>query len=228
MKKVSIYFVAVVLAFWMVGLTEAALISFLEEDGFAGVDGDTTGWSNDDSLAVLSASSWSLLDGMASVYGYIDGGGILTHRGTRGLGINGREDDEVDYSPCRHEKVKITFSKDFWVHSLEVRSLFKNDGWSPGTELGTIDFYRDGSKIYTENLQGLESLGAGNDGDVPVSYPTAWLVDKLVYYVPSGLGISSTESEFVIARLNVESIPEPVTIMLLGFGGLALLRKRRA
>ncbi len=202
---------------------QATLISFLEEDSLAGVDGDTTGWSSNDSMVVLSTSTWSLLGGTAAVYGYIDGESILTHRGTRGLGIDGMEGDEVDYSLGRPEKIAITFTIDSWVNSLEVRSLFTNDGWSPGIEVGTVDFYLDGFKIYTEDLEGLEPLGGGNDGDVAVSYPTPFLVDKLEYYVPTGLGNTTTESEFAVARLDVTPIPEPTTVGLLGFGSLALL-----
>ena len=202
-------------------------VSFLYEDGFTGVDGDTSGWSTGDGVVDLG-TSWSLLAGTALVAGYDNGDEILTHRGTRGLGVKGYEDDEVDRKG-RPERIEITFDPlDHYVNSVEVRSLYAKgsvDTW--GTEQGTIDFYLNGSVIYTENLSGIQSTG---NGVLAISYGTPKLVDKLVYYVPQGLGDISTESEFAVAKLDVTPIPEPLTILgvFLGVAGLgAYIRKRR-
>ncbi len=227
MKKVLISFIAVALTFGMAGLAGASVkISFLDEDSFAGVDGDTSGWSTNDSMVQLSTSSWPLLEGMASVYGYLDGTGKLTQRGTRGLGIYGNEDDEVD-SLERPERIEITFpTLDYYVNSLEVRSLFIEGG---DTEQGVAEFWLDGSKFYTQNLVAVQS---GGDGVLAVPYSTPKLVDKLVFRVPTGETYTSF-SEFAVARLDVTPIPEPASIIVwsliggLSWLGLCVWRRRR-
>ena len=227
MKKVLITLIAVVFTFGLAGAAEAAVISFA--DTIIGVDSPApAGWSTNNSLKKIN-SSYTLLNGMATVSGYKNGSYALSHRLTRGLGVWSGEFDEVDFKSDRPERIEITFDVvDYYVNSLEVRSLFKQggvDSW--GTEKGTIDFWLDGSSFYTENLVGQMS---GGNGALVVSYGTPKLVDKLVYYIPTGMGIVSRESEFAVAKLDVTATPEPTSLLLFGIGGLGLgffKRKRR-
>ena len=85
MKKT---FIAMVLSLLMIATVQAAEIDFVSP--LAGVDGDTSGWSVDDTTADLGTNQWSLLGGTANVNAFSDGtDGILTHKGIRGIGIKG-------------------------------------------------------------------------------------------------------------------------------------------
>lgn len=167
------------------------------------VDGDTSMWSTSDSMVVLpGAGHWDLLDGTADVDGYINGQGILTHRGTRGLGINGYENDEVD-SYDRPERIEITFDKPRALLYLEVRSLFDNEGPSGAPEEGDIDLYLDGSFISNYHLYGIEDLHAsGTIGRVNITLPASTFVDRIVFYVQQGQDFTPY-SEFAVAKLCV-------------------------
>src|SRR3990167_6822801 len=57
-----------------------------------GVDGNTSGWSHNNSMVSLGTFKWKLLGDTAEVVARVGGSrGILTHRGTRG-----GENDEID------------------------------------------------------------------------------------------------------------------------------------
>lgn len=208
----------------------ANIISFIYDSsipGFSGVDGNTSSWSTNNTMKTLGVSSWSLLDGNAQVTAYRgDGFGTLTHRGRRGLGIYGGENDEIDsYYP--NEKLEVTFNAPYYLNYLEVRSLFYEPLIVPGGyEQGDVDFYLGGSKFYTQHVVGSEDiLVSGTKGKVSFAYPSL-VVDKLVFYVQSGQSYTSG-SEFALAKLDVASTPEPATIDLFGLGLLGLLKLRR-
>ena len=182
-------------------------ISFLYEDSFAGVDPPTTSWSTNDTMVLLPNSGhWDLLNGTADVYGYNNSIGLLTHRGTRGLGVNGNEDDEVD-SYDRPERIEITFDTPHYLSYLEVRSLFHNESYQGKnvTEEGDIDLYLHGNFVANYHIVGVQ--GSSTNGTWSKSVPDI-LVDKIVYYVKK----SDTYwkwSEFAVAKLVVKPAPSP-------------------
>ncbi len=215
----------------------ADLISFV--DTIAGVDGSaptydgSVSWSTVDLPAVnLSQQTYSLLGGMASVSAYNDTSTpVLSHRSTRGLGVWGGEDDEVDKQHIIgiNEYIDILFSTNpYYVHEIEVRSLFDPDT-DNNEEWAAIAFWKDGSLVQTEYLVGTESLGVeGTDGDASWS-GTPILVDKLVFYVPTiqelgdahMINIDDTTydpflSEFAVAKLTVTPIPGAAILGILG------------
>jgi hypothetical protein len=221
MKKII---TVILLVVSVAGIAKAGVtISFLNDDGLAGVDSPTALWF-DGGTTNLGTSSWSLLGGNATVSSL---SGNLSHRGERGLGVWGNENDEVDrQSLCSYESILIDFSIDHYIDSLEVRSLYTDDGWYPGIERGAVNFYLDGSLVYTQDLVATSSTG---DGVLTIVYDTPVLVDRLVYYVPRGLGCTTAKSEFAVAKLEVTPIPAPGAILLgsIGVGFVGWLRRRR-
>ena len=172
-------------------------ISFLSEDSFEGVDPSTSTWSTGNSTKNLGQSSWSLLGGGATVYGYKnDQLHNLTHRGVRGLGVAGGENDEVD-DP---EKIEIEFSNPVYINEFEVRSLFEE---SAGEEEGDVELWNGGIQVATYHLTAEQSGGNG----VLSTFGTNQPVDKIVFYVASGQNYTA-ESEFAVAKLRV--CPAPV------------------
>jgi len=176
-------------------------ISFLYEDSFKGVDPDTSGWSTGNSTINLGQTSWSLLGGEATVYGYKNGNPYnLTHRGVRGLGVAGGENDEVD-DP---EKIEIVFSTPVYINEFEVRSLFEE---AAGEEEADVELYNGVSLVTAYHLTAEQSGGNG----VLTTFGTNQAVDKIVFYVASGQTYTP-ESEFAVSKLRVcpvEVRPEP-------------------
>ncbi|MDD5546100.1 MAG: PEP-CTERM sorting domain-containing protein [Candidatus Omnitrophica bacterium] len=238
MKK--IYFVVMICLFLTVaGLASADQVSFIWDpsvgETLQGVDGDTSGWSNSDASLSLGENSWSLLGGYGVVKAWDSdipsNPGILTHRGTRGLGILGGEDDEIDNPLCGgSERLVIKFNAPTELNSFQVRSLFYDDKifcWPIEREKGAVKFFYEGENFFTQTLLAQEYIGDGGNGIVDYVYDTPYLIDKIVFYVPEG--IPSIWSDFSVAKLDVTAVPEPVSTVLFLLGGatLAVRRLRR-
>jgi len=199
----AILFAAVVIGSLLAVVTpicvaDVSTISFVQP--LSGVDGDTSGWSTTDSMVNLGTDNWSLLNGTATVTGYRNGGsGTLTHRGTRGLGVSGAEDDEVD-SIDKIERLEITFDTPHCLSYLEVRSLFANEGPNGEPEEGDIDLYLGGSHVGNYHPVGGE--GPGINGVWNISVPDI-LVDRIKFYVNDTQEYANY-SEFAVAKLDVE------------------------
>jgi hypothetical protein len=242
MNKVLTILTGLALTFAMGGIAEGSVtISFVEP--LQGVD-NTTGWDTvADASEVHLGHSYSLLAGTATVSAWTNGtSDTLSHRIERGLGVWGNENDETDRRGTindPYERINIDFTTggiDYYINSLEVRSLF-NQGpdasWSPGIEKAAVDFYLNDTKFYTEYLSGAT---AADPGALVITYGAPKLVDKLVFYIPAtdaaGNSLSNTtinNSEFAVAKLNVTPIPAPGAILLgtIGAGLVGWLRRRR-
>lgn len=197
-------------------------------DTIQGVDGDTSWWSSGDSMVNLNTYQLSLMGGNAEAIGY-DGlcKGWLTQRGTRGLGISGSENDEID-SYDKVEKLVFTFDAPVYMNSFEVRSLYYESSLLTNgdhKERGIASFYLDGASIYTQNLVGAENISAGGDGIASYSYDQPFLIDKIVFNVPANKWYTY-QSEFSVAKMDVTTAPEPISTVLFISGGAVMLVRR--
>jgi len=200
-------------------------ISFV--DTLAGVD-SPTGWSTGDSTENLG-HSYSLLGGTATVAAFENGStDYLSHRLTRGLGVQGGEPDEIDKVQGL-EHIDITFSSAVPVTYIEVRSLFYVDTTGTNAEWAAIELWNSGTQVHTDYLKGQMNLNSGN-GLASVTYATPWSVDKLVFRVPTLAELQGkyssdeigyydvSKSEFAVAKISPVPVPAAV---LLGFLGLS-------
>jgi PKD repeat protein len=172
-----------------------------------GLDGDLSVWSTGDNLVNLGTDTWSLLDGNASVTGYTRDklSNTLTQRGTRGLGLNGQENDEVD-SHDRPEVIDVNFSKPYIVDYIEVRSLF--DEWW-GTEEGEIELWYEGENFEIIHIVGVEELDGSNIGKLGVEIDPPRMIDRLVFWVPPDQPYTD-ESDFAVAKINLTELEPPI------------------
>jgi len=176
------------------------VISFLEEDAtngqMLGVTDDTSGWSHGDGTVNLGVQHINL--DLGDAYAYENGAtDIFSHRGTRGLGCYGAENDEVDCVD-NTERIEIKFDKPQFINGFEIRSLFNHDTENFG-EVADVDLYLGGILKKEYDLVGIETLG-GNDGDVKVDIDPEILIDKIVFYVDDTKDWSE-RSEFAVARI---------------------------
>jgi hypothetical protein len=225
---------ALILAFLIsiaAATASADQVSFVWNSGgdtIQGVDGDTSWWSNSNSMVNLNTYQLNLLGGTAEAVGY-DGfsSGWLTQRGTRGLGIYGSENDEID-SYDKVEKLVFTFDAPVYMNSFEVRSLYYESSLLTNgdhKERGIASFYLDGDNVFTQCLVGSENINAGGDGLAGYSYSQPFLVDKIVFNVPANKWYTY-QSEFSVAKMDVTTAPEPISTVLFISGGAVMLVRR--
>ena len=198
MKTLFTILATLAATFAMVGLAQADTVSFVKS--IQGVDPPPPPWSTGDKVVSLKTDALSLLGKTAK----LTGTDTLSHRLTRGLGVlGGTNDDEVD----GRESIMITFGCNYCVDYLEVRSLFAGEGPNGEPEECVVDFYLDGSVVYTQPLCGTK------DGQVCVTYSAPMVVDRLVFYVPSGQPYTKF-SDFALAKLEVTEGVIPVDIVI--------------
>ncbi|HEY1687047.1 MAG TPA: hypothetical protein VGG19_19970 [Tepidisphaeraceae bacterium] len=208
---------AVALCLLVAGSVKAEQISFLSSDSFAGVNGDTSGWSTDGNVVNTGEQSYSLLGGKATVSAYQDGATtysldgstqnvLISQTGTRGLGVwddpNSSipvEGDEID-NFGGHETIEIDFTSDYAINYVEVRSLFDSTTTNPNTnyvgqptppEQAMIEFYNGSTLVKTQFLTGKDLLGIG-DGEQDVTYTTPVIADRIVFAVPTSADLGMT------------------------------------
>ena len=232
MKQFFLVLVVVSLLF-SASIADAALVSFINHassgETIEGVDTLGVNFSSNDTTKCLLRTSLSLLNGTASISAYSNSySWLFTNRGTRGLGILGQEEDEID-SYHSFERIEVNFINPVYLKSFEVRSLFYEPNlFNPGIEHGEVGFYLNNSNVFTQHMTGVEDIRQGTKGIVNYTYSNMWLIDKLVYYVPQGM-CYTPYSEFALAKFEVEEVPEPATIcMLLSLGaGLFTVKGRK-
>lgn len=221
MKKLLVVLFSSLLILGTAGLASATPVTISFVDTLENVDSGPT-FSVGDGVVNLGITSFTILGGFGTVAS-IDGApsANLSHRLTRGLGVYSGELDEVD-SLSYKEKISISFNDYVTVNYLTVRSLFIE---SDGVEKGRINFFKDGSYLGAEAID-LTAVQSGGNGELTVLADSTLLIDEIRFVVPLGQSYTSF-SEYAVAKLNI-NVPEPTTLLLLGFGilGLAGLRRK--
>ena len=171
-------------------------ISFLSEDNFKGVHPPTSGWSTGDACKSLGTNHLYLLSGNAELFAFRNGDpGILTHRGTRGLGVSGGEEDEVD-SIDREESIVIEFTEPVYLCGFEIRSLFTGEGPNGEPEKGDVALYLGDTEVGNYTL-----VGTGS-GVVYQAVPDT-KIDKIRFFVNKTADYNSY-SEYAVARIYLK------------------------
>ncbi|MFA5163966.1 MAG: hypothetical protein WC481_00160 [Candidatus Omnitrophota bacterium] len=228
MKRILVLAFIILMAAASASADQVSFVWNSSGDTIQGVDGDTSWWSSNDSMVNLNTYQLSLLSGSAEAIGY-DGlcKGWLTQRGTRGLGISGSENDEID-SYDKVEKLVFTFDAPVYMNSFEVRSLYYESSLLTNgdhMERGVANFYLDSANVYKQCLTGSENISAGGDGIASYSYDQPFLIDKIVFNVPANKWYTY-QSEFSVAKMDVTTAPEPVSTVLFISGGAVMLVRR--
>ena len=145
--------------------------------------------------------------------------GILTHRGTRGLGVlGGTSDDEIDNMGVppyefngisrinRFEGIGVSFETPQELVFFEVRSLFiETYGNSEIYERCVARLYLDGISVKSYMVTAEEEIGSGNGAVIVPSIVSEnhepVVFDRIVFYVdPSEM--CSTYSDFTVAKIK--------------------------
>jgi PKD repeat protein len=178
-------------------LSTTASIVFAE----ISVNNIPSGWSLDDTVVDLGMHSWPLLNGTSTVTGYKNSEyKNLIHRGTRGLCVGGRENDETD-DYDRPEVIEIVFDDLQFLLSFEIRSLFnESHDEIMVKEQCDVDLYLSGLLVGHYDVFGEEEIGTDNGSVIISSVNT--LFDKILFYVNQSEPYVEY-SEFAVTRLEL-------------------------
>ncbi|MFN3557165.1 MAG: T9SS type A sorting domain-containing protein, partial [Bacteroidales bacterium] len=189
--------------------TSAATVNFLNP-GLENVDVNAFAWSATDAMVNSNLSSLQILGGAATVTAYRNFAngtlGQITHRGTRGIGINGGTGDEVD----GQERMVVEFDEAVYLSSFVVRSLFI-EGNPAQAEQGKALLYLDGMLV--DDIQLIAVQPTGGVGELTTNLPVAVKVDRMEFFVPQGESYSNF-SEFALAKITIAEVVELVNIIL--------------
>jgi PKD repeat protein len=203
---------------------------------------DCSKWSQDDTTVHLKVTNWPLLNGKGLVSGhrliqspdcisscccdysaYLDNCNCcyveeaeLTHRGTRGLGIAGQEDDEVD-SINKLEFIKVSFDEVQSLRYFEIRSLFIE----PFNDLlvieqGDIILFLNEEFVCHYQFKGEQEIGNGKGVVIvpPISAEKQDINFDQVVFLVNPLENYSEYSEYSVAKIvteeNIVSFVQPL------------------
>jgi hypothetical protein len=187
-------------------LSHVSLIQPIEN-----VDTDTSGWSNGDNMVNSGLNSFTILDGKGMITAYSNWNnqtlGQITHRGTRGIGINGGVSDEIN----GNQRMVVEFIEPVYLVSFEVRSLFI-EGNPPAAEQGTVLLFNDAAEVADIQLIAVQSTGGV--GQLITVLEEPMMVDRIEFFVPQGQGFSSF-SEFALAKITIAEVTELVNIHIM-------------
>jgi len=232
MKATKLVLLILTGIFLMAGSASASTIDFTDSYFGTIIPGTPTGSSTSASVTAGTATVNFDIDGYFGVYDTgTQSAGNLYWDDEDGIGLTGEgyEGDEIE-SP---EYLVITFDEVFLLTSISLTDFFSDEDDSP--ETGTITLIW-GSTLIPFGITATSAVGTNGEFELDIvdELGGAIGVNGIVFTAP-GKTVSGLDQEYSVAGLgmsdgDINVIPEPATMVLLGMGlfglGVAVRRKK--